>query len=809
MFIRQNSLRRISCVNTLNKNSSNNTSKNSKHSKLQNFSSPYYARKSRIISSKKPSLNLRGIETLNSNKIKSYKIKRNSRVSMTKIINKKEIERFYNNKKVNLKSIIKYIKKQFINKYNNISYFNLDNNILNDNTNYYFESDYYAINDLLNKKKFNLTILLKEYDIFYNKQEILIKYYEKKERYIIMKYLLSFVYKYDELCFNIKKEIYDKEEKEELIKTFHYITSNKYLYEHLLDIDSFKGIKYLLKRVNLNSKKAQYDYSYLDIMKNKIVSEENKYIINAIKVLIEFMNNRKFIEKKLIKNIPFEKVPNCVPNYYPLGYELNSSLNNYKISKKYKKITKPGDNTKELINSIIKENSKNDNISNNLIEKKNVLFNIDEKPTENESSLGDSENNYLKTKNKKKETNIKKIDNNNNNLNNNLLPLSLYEITEKEEKTDKDEELIIDKDNATKIGYKINDMFKSSNSDIRGGRDPDINDIEYFLYIFPKEKYKNNFINLNSTKSLKKINNNSNKNIKEVKKIFNNNDRTPKKISKFYKKRFKGISVELENNFKKNINLNNKIVSPKKKKLNLLSNIKNNYNNKQNYFTQRRKIQNKNTDLILSSISNRRNEKYNKKFIKNNKINSLILSQLSNNNISSTLFSDINHLSQNISYSPSNLDKKEQKFLLNKNNYNNLKNNFSFDNNKNKRNNKRIYKFKNTEDFIQGLKKFYNRINVKPNLLLKNLSAYHNSNSSFETKTKSLSSSPTKRIIISNGNSPKNSTEKYMYDGYNSKIKNISNYIKSQYIRQKKKETNNITFKQIVKNSNIYSSQFL
>ena len=119
--------------------------------------------------------------------------------------------------------------------------------------------------------------------------------------------------------------------------------------------------------------------------KSKNLSEENQYIINAIKIVNDFMNNRKFLEKQLIKNMPLKKVPNSLPNYYPLGYGINSSLENYKAIKRYKKVKKPGNETIELINNIEEENSQSDihinknKNDNNLIINKNVLFNIDEK----------------------------------------------------------------------------------------------------------------------------------------------------------------------------------------------------------------------------------------------------------------------------------------------------------------------------------------------------------------------------------------------------------------------------------------------
>ena len=117
-----------------------------------------------------------------------------------------------------------------------------------------------------------------------------------------MKYLLNFIYKYDKLCYDEAKEITDPETKEEVIKTFYYITSEQYIYEHLFENDSFKGMQNLLKHVNLANKKASYDYSYLDMTKNASVSKENETIINTLKVINEYINNRTYLERKLIKN---------------------------------------------------------------------------------------------------------------------------------------------------------------------------------------------------------------------------------------------------------------------------------------------------------------------------------------------------------------------------------------------------------------------------------------------------------------------------------------------------------------------------
>ena len=821
MSIRQNSLSRLSSVNTFNKNSNKNSSINSRHH-IFSANAYYSPTKRRKMSNRKGKINFQKLESFSPNMFKSYNKKRISQLSFTSILKQKKTEHkkiFYNPEaNSDLKSILKNIKLQFKNKYNNIYY--LDNIIYdynnNNNNQQYLFSDYYVINNILNNKKFHLTILLKEYKILYNNQEFLIKCYEKKERYIIMKYLLSFVYKYDELCFNAKKEIDDYEKKEELIKEFNYITTNQFLYKHLLESDSFKGIKYLLKRVNLTNKKAQYDYTYLDMTKNKIKSEENRYIINALKIVNEFMINRKFLEKRLIKNFPFQKVPNCIPNYYPLGYEINLSLQKYKNSKKYYKIKKPGNETIELINNIEvdhietdKNKNKNDN---NLLYKSKVLFNIDEKITENESSIGDSDNNYFALKKPKNENNSNKYFNNIN-INNNLLPSSLYEMSEKENDIDKDKEL--SNKNENKINKMLYNKNKFSKTVNRSTKDPEIIDVEKFIYLFPREKSKRTKLGVGK-----------NLNVKEKEKKYTSlkNEIILKKNIKEAKIKFKGIPLKIGNDYKNN---NLELIKNSSKNYNFRKSksINFNKNNELQNNTGNANISNNKNDIsLLSSISNfniytpkYNQRKINRNFMKNKKLNSILLTPSSNNNISSTIFSDINHLSQNLSqFQKNEIEKNKNNLLIIKNNYlNKVNNNFSFDKNVRKNNNIGLYEFKDTQDFIKGSKEFYNKFNIKPKLLLKKLSLYFN-NMAKDNKLYNCNNSSKKRIFSSNINnaSINKITDNYTYININSSmtninVKNISNYIKNQIYRQRQKEGKNITLNKIIKNSDIYSSQLL
>ena len=838
MSIIHRTLSRTSSINTINKNSN----KSSRHQifSANNF---YNRTRSRIASNVKGSRSIQRMDSLYSKKTRGSKIFRNSNFVLSNFIKRKNFEqmqRFYNPEiKHNLKEILKNIRSRFVSKYNGIyypNYIELFNNEIKDKNIFYSLYDCYIINNILNKKDWHSILLLKEYDIFYDNHEFLLRFYDKKERYIIMKYLLSFVYKYDELCYDAKKEIIDSEKKEELITTFHYITSSKYLYEHLLETDSFKGIKYLLKRIDLTNKKAQYDYSYLYLTKNKKLSEENKYIISAIKIVIEFMNNRKFLEKKLIKNLPFEKVPNCIPNYWVHGKDYLKTLQKFVNLKRFKKIGKPGDQTCELINNIEKEKSKNDTSKeskNKLKYQKNVLFNIDEKIIENESSLSNDEENLHLIKKAKKENNSELV---NNNINfNYILPFSLYEESEKENKIEKEKEITLKQEEEKIINdYKlINDIIKLSKSDNRLNRDPDIFDIENFIYSFPKFKEKNELFKFNNSKNDLKLNDEKDKNKDNVKIINNDetNSTNKRKNSLFFNNK-EIDSFKLNNTPNNKSNKNPLKLGGDLDKNNSIDIINLSKNNskiiKEQNIEPNNLLKKKNNNLLLSSLSNfqrnslksnqRKINLFNKKFRNDNKIEPLSLSPSSNNNISSTIFSDVNHLSQNFSFSQFQKKEREKNIFFSQHNLSSVKNqylknfnnNFSFEiqlNKKTNYRNKGIYSFKKTKDFVEGFRQYHNKIKAKRKVLLKNLSS-NQSIISLENNSELYNNSSKKRF---SSKSPKNSYKiKNLYDNEPmTNIKYLSNYFIKQIHKQKEKEKQNITLKQIIKNSEIYTSELL
>ena len=815
-IIRHRSLNRIPSLNKLKKNSNKY--------EIISPSNDYYTIKDLSISNKIRNKNISRMESLNSNKTQNYKknINKVTNFSLINVFNSNKNEdknRFYNPKnKININLIIKNIKKDFISKYNKIYYEN-NNNILQLNyTTKNLLYKYYILNDILNNKRCHLTVLVKENNLFYDNQELIVRFYKENERDIIIKYLLNFVYKYDELSFERHIDKKNKGNKEKLIRNYFYITSNQYLYKHLLDSDVFKGVKYLLKRINLANKKAQHDYSYLDIARSKILSEENKYIINAIKAINEYMYNRNYLEKRLIKNIPLEKVPNCVPNYYPLGYEFNLSLKNYKYYKKFKKIGKNDSKTLELIKKIEEEYSKSDiNLNNDLSKRKLVLFNDIENNNDSDTSDFDNNDNDYKNKSpkRKKNLNYKRF--------NNILPSSLYK-NEDEFPTRK---FFFRKSIfGNMIDYKsLYDIFKSPECSKRNPNDPEIIDIEKFLNLFRNNKsthlpqFKKNLkktisLNVNRINKYKKeleIENNSNKN--DNKSVNDIIKEKPTKSLFFIKNKEEILSnarmkkKQISTNLKLNYNNNNKlkifINSPKNNDMRKSNRI-DKYLNKEKKnikikFRQINKNKNEKELLTTSKINNKfsspkiNQKKFDKIFFEKNKMKQpLLLSSSGYNNISSTIFSDSNHLSQNLSFSQKDKDNKVSINETNNNNNLNKLNNKILINKEKYKNFHNKYIFKDTKDFIKGAMGYYNRINIKQKFSLKNLSSSNNFITQKNNSQKDIYPSK-KRIFSSSNNNLKRNNEMTI-------IRRISNYINNQ-IKQNKSKM--ITFKEIMNYSEI------
>ena len=720
-----------------------------------------------------------GLFNFNLYKKSNYSIDKNNEIntldnSPPSLFKTKEEEKQNFNKhypRTNYKSLVKFIKTSFRNKYNNI-YYKIKGNFLYNKNNNYLLYDYFKITDILENKRCALVANLNEFNIIYNKKELLIRFYKPKERYIIMKYLLNFIYKYDKLCYDEAKEITDPETKEEVIKTFYYITSEQYIYEHLFENDSFKGMQNLLKHVNLANKKASYDYSYLDMTKNASVSKENETIINTLKVINEYINNRTYLERKLIKNFPIENVPNIVPNYFSFGIKINIVLNDYKISRRLVKIGNH-EETKDLINKYKEEFShhENKNTKQTLHDKK--LFNIQENLEENESGKSDVNS----------ETNVKKE----NSKYKNILTESMNDMSEASNKNESSNEL------------KVNDIqnkitlyeFPNDLSNKRYDKDPETKDIENFL-----EKISN---------TPKRLNNNIHKNYinaKNQNKIINSTIQY--KNNKFHKVKFKMEHLKLKSEFKNNekdfkktnFKFKNKLMKGNNDNNMILTPIKN---------------------RIPSAINNFREStlKLKKRKLNNQNHEKNLINSPSFNNISSSNFNETNYISPNLSgsfkiHKKNNnhliLSKKNNSFLINHqlsklNNYN-INNYNKFTNN----NNVDLYSiFKDTERFIEDSIAYKNKITLKRNIILRKFSTFFNTNiPNNNSKYYDLRLSSSKRY---SSNSPNNSEKKLRKLFKKTDFEKLVFKMNKRLIISKKKESKSYTFEQILKNCEIYISK--
>ena len=687
---------------------------------------------------------------------------------------KKSIDKNYPTK--DYKSLVKYIKSLFINKYSN-AYYKIQGNFLYDRNNKYFLYDYYKINDILKNKKCALVAHLNEFNYTFYQKELLIRFYKPKERYIIMKYLLNFIYKFDILCYNKSKEITDFETKEEIIKTFYYLTSEQYIYEHLFENDSFKGMQNLLKHVNLANKKASYDYSYLDMTKNTSLSQENEVIVNTLKYINEYINNRNFLERKLIKNYPIEKVPNIVPNYCPLGLEMNIFLNDYRIARKSVKISNH-EETKDLINKYREEfiQQENKNQKSNLLNKK--LFNIQENMEENESGKSDVTD---ENKNKVNKLNYK-----------NILSESLNNISESSNKKESSNELkkgINSNDLQNKVTlFEFPDVFSINK---RYDKDPETKDIEQLLekvYNTPKKINTNFHMNNNNHKEGKQI---KNQLIKDER-----NNKYPKVKFRMehlkLKNEFKNNEKDINNNILKNLPLKNKLIKGHNERM-IKTPIKKQIPSAMIKFRE--------SSLILNR------KKANNQHYKNNIINSP-----SFNNISSSINNENNYISPNLSSSfkihkrknsAINISNKKSSYIIN--NKLNKYINFSYNKDSKKGKNENEIIFKDTESFIKDSIIYKNKITIKPNIILKNFETFFNNNIPSNQSIYSEYGFPSSKKFISL--SPNNSLKKMRGLFKKTDFEKLVFQMNKRLLISKKKESKSYTFRQILKNSEIYSTK--
>ena len=169
----------------------------------------------------------------------------------------------------------------------------------------------YKINDIFLNKKTRLSVNFYECNLFYDENEYLMRFFRRYEYNVMMRYLLAFVYDKDSYSHCSKEEYRHKNKN--VIKKFQYMVNNNYIYDNDLKNINFekffqmnlnrksfpnprKSINQKISPFFLKRKNLLFLYEYETSNKNKI--RENLF--------------RKIPKYYFIKDLPIEKVPNCI-----------------------------------------------------------------------------------------------------------------------------------------------------------------------------------------------------------------------------------------------------------------------------------------------------------------------------------------------------------------------------------------------------------------------------------------------------------------------------------------------------------------
>ena len=273
-----------------------------------------------------------------------------------KMSNKKMLKRnsFYK-RKIGTKHFYKIRKKInqiFINKYKSPY---MDYLIKKGYYIHYKKSDYpkyynfYMINNLMNNKRCHLTITYSDNLYIYNSQEYLIRYFGKNEIFIIMNYALFFIYDKDiHSIAKYKKKIVKNED---ILNMFNNLVKSNYYFFGTMEI--FKDIAVYYRNSKVNNSKLSI-LNNLDNVK-PILDEEIHYIY--------------------AKDVPPQKFPNSLPNFFCLGDIILSYFKKYLAKEKFSKL-KTNVIDKNQNKNIVKKNK-------NRFEEEKISYNKNTKTTNN------------------------------------------------------------------------------------------------------------------------------------------------------------------------------------------------------------------------------------------------------------------------------------------------------------------------------------------------------------------------------------------------------------------------------------------
>ena len=254
-------------------------------------------------------------------------------------------------KKISFKYIVQYarekIKKKFISPY-------IERLFISKNLNYVKEEDMpiyinlYKINDIFSKKRSRLTTNFYESNIYYSENEYLIKFFKRKEFFIIMRYLLAYIYDKD---FYSHYSKYKYKYKNKTVKEkFQNLINNNYI----LNQSEEKEMSSSERNKNNNTNESFFNIFYQKSSSKHLIKKANLLFLSKYESLKAskirenyFINNPKYF---LIKDCPKNKIPNAIPNYFCLGdyilllikqFELKNKFKIFEIKKPEKIETKP------------------------------------------------------------------------------------------------------------------------------------------------------------------------------------------------------------------------------------------------------------------------------------------------------------------------------------------------------------------------------------------------------------------------------------------------------------------------------------
>ena len=152
----------------------------------------------------------------------------------------------------------------------------------------------------------------------------------------MMRYLLAYVYDKDSYS-HYKKQVYRHKNKN-VMRKFQYMVNNNYVYDIPTELDNVSSERFFqltqnekisLIPKNINDKKIS-----LFFLKRKSLLYLYEIETSNKDKIREYLF-RKIPKYYFIKDVPIERVPNSIQNFFSLGYFMNNLIEHYLFYKKF------------------------------------------------------------------------------------------------------------------------------------------------------------------------------------------------------------------------------------------------------------------------------------------------------------------------------------------------------------------------------------------------------------------------------------------------------------------------------------------